>query len=154
MCDTAALDPLETTQGSGQRCYKTCSYYRKADLTLVRYETRPSFPSEGSLDSNFTINMPFPFRFLCDLLNELDQNHTNKLTRTIQRLNTVVTWFNKHDQIIPRKGLEAIAFLSCLFPERRPDRVFNLQEKRLETIIHKLNVLGRPICRICGNGGS
>lgn len=45
--------------------------------------------------------------------------------------------FNEHDQIIPRKGLEAVALLSCLFPEGRPDRVFNLQEKRLETILQQ-----------------
>jgi DNA ligase 4 len=57
-------------------------------------------------------------------------------------MRTVVAWFNKHDQIIPRKGPEAVAFLSCLFPERRPDRVFNLQEKRLEAIIQQAQCLG------------
>ena len=90
--------------------------------------------------------MPFTFRLLCDLLNELDHNRVYKSTTTvqIQRLNaqTVVAWFNKHDRIILRKGLEAVAFLSCLFPERRPDRVFNLQEKSLETIIQQAQCLG------------
>ena len=83
--------------------------------------------------------MAFLFRLLCDLLNELDHNRAYKSTTTvqIQRLNaqTVVAWFNKHDLIIPRKGSGAVAFLLCLFPERRPDRVFNLQEKKLESII-------------------
>jgi DNA ligase 4 len=55
---------------------------------------------------------------------------------------TVVAWFNKHDRIIPRKGPEAVAFLSCLFPEHRPDRVFNIQEKRLETIIQQAQCRG------------
>jgi DNA ligase 4 len=90
--------------------------------------------------------MAFLFRLLCDLLNELDYNRVYKSTTTvqIQRLNvqTVVSWFNKHDLIIPRKGPEAVAFLSCLFPERRPDRVFNLQEKRLESIIQQAQCLG------------
>ena len=36
---------------------------------------------------------------------------------------------------IPRKGPEAVAFLSCLFPERRADRVYGLQERRLEGIL-------------------
>src|SRR5580693_3599697 len=88
--------------------------------------------------------MPFPFRLLCDILNELDQNRANKSMKTIQRLNThtVVGWFKKHNRIIPRKWPEAVAFLLCLFPERRPDRVFNLQEKRLETIIQQAQCLG------------
>jgi DNA ligase 4 len=32
--------------------------------------------------------------------------------------------------------------LSGLFPERRPDRIFNLQERRLETIIQQAQCLG------------
>ena len=99
---------------------------------------------EGSLDHNFTVNMPFPFRLLCDLLNELDQNRANSSMKTIQHLNTrtVVAWFNKHNRIIPRRGPGAVAFLSYLFPERRPDRVFNIQEKRFETIIRQAQCLG------------
>jgi DNA ligase 4 len=90
--------------------------------------------------------MAFPFRLLCDLLNKLDHNRAYKSTTTvqIQRLNTqtVVAWFNMHDLIILRNGPGAVAFLSCLFPERRPDRVFNLQEKKLESIIQQAQCLG------------
>ncbi len=85
--------------------------------------------------------MPFPFRLLYDLLNQLNQNHANKSIKKIQiqRLNTrtVVSWFDKHARIIPREGLDAFTFLSCLFPERRPDGIFNLQKTRLETIIQQ-----------------
>jgi DNA ligase 4 len=64
--------------------------------------------------------------------------------KSVRHLNTriVVTWFNRHDRIIPRKGPEAVAFLLYLFPERRPDQVFNIQEKRLETIIQQAQYLG------------
>jgi DNA ligase 4 len=55
---------------------------------------------------------------------------------------TVVAGFNKHDRIFPRKGPEAVAFLSCLFPEHRLDRVFNLKEKRLERLSNRLSALG------------
>jgi DNA ligase-4 len=116
---------------------------------MILHQPTPPKPSslnewKALLTIYFTVNMPFPFRLLCDLLNELDQNRANMSMKTIQRLNmrTVVTWFNEHGQIIPRKGPEAVAFLSCLFPERRPDRVFNLQEKRLETIIRQAQCLG------------
>ncbi|KAF2195616.1 hypothetical protein K469DRAFT_681899 [Zopfia rhizophila CBS 207.26] len=91
--------------------------------------------------------MSFNFSILCDLLNELDQNRTRKSSKTPNTLSSsnviVVSWFNKHDRIIPREGPGAVAFLSCLFPERRADRVFNLQEKRLESIIKQAQGLDR-----------
>ncbi|KAF2190305.1 hypothetical protein K469DRAFT_723135 [Zopfia rhizophila CBS 207.26] len=90
--------------------------------------------------------MSFNFSILCDLLNELDQNRARKSSKTPNTLSPsnviVVSWFNKHDRIIPREGPGAVAFLSCLFPERRADRVFNLQEKRLESIIKQAQGLG------------
>ena len=90
--------------------------------------------------------MPFLFSLLCDLLNELDQDRMKKESKTINvqshHTHTTVAWFNKHRRIIPREGPEAVAFLSCLFPERRADRVFNLQEKRLESIIKQAQGLG------------
>ena len=90
--------------------------------------------------------MAFLFRLLCDLLNELDYNRVYKSTTTVQiqclNVQTVVAWFNKHDLIILQKGLRAVAFLSCLFPECRPDCVFNLQEKKLESIIQQAQCLG------------
>ncbi|KAF5132935.1 DNA ligase 4 [Metarhizium anisopliae] len=55
---------------------------------------------------------------------------------------SLVAWFNKHGSIIPRRGPEAVAFLSCLFPERRPDRVFGLSRRRLEYIIQEAQCLG------------
>src|SRR5438270_13290303 len=92
----------------------------------------PSFHVKYLLTINLHVNMPFLFSSLCDLLNKLDKNRTKpSSTDKIQDRNarTVVAWFSKHNGIIPRRGPEAIAFLSYLFPERRPDRVFSLQVK-------------------------
>jgi DNA ligase 4 len=90
--------------------------------------------------------MPFDFSVLCDLLDELDKNRTRKTLKIPNTPNSiveiVVNWFNKHDRMIPREGPGAVAFLSCLFPERRADRVFNLKEKRLESIIVQAQGLG------------
>jgi DNA ligase-4 len=88
--------------------------------------------------------MPFDFSVLCGLLNELDKNRTRKtaLNTPNSTVDIFDNWFNKHDRMIPREGPGAVAFLSCLFPERRPDRVFNLQEKRLESIIVQAQGLG------------
>ncbi|KAK0710403.1 hypothetical protein B0T21DRAFT_415962 [Apiosordaria backusii] len=89
--------------------------------------------------------MPFPFRWLCDLLNQLESNSVRSSSiDKIRELDarTVVSWFNKHDEAIPRRGQEAVAFLSCLFPERRPDRVFGLSTRQLERIIQRAQCLG------------
>jgi len=89
--------------------------------------------------------MPFPFSLLCELLDGLDENRTKSSIRgNILELDTkaVVTWFNKHNGIIPRRGPEAVAFLSCVFPERRPDRVFGLRVGQLERIIQRAQGLG------------
>src|SRR5579871_6221972 len=86
--------------------------------------------------------MPFPFSSLCELLNRLDQNSTKPSRTGDLNAKTVVSWFSKHNQIFPRRGPEAVAFLSCLFPERRPDRVFGLQVRQLEKIIQRAQCLG------------
>ncbi|KAH6871139.1 hypothetical protein B0T10DRAFT_533639 [Thelonectria olida] len=89
--------------------------------------------------------MPFPFRLLCDLLERLERNarRSSSIDR-IQELDqlTILAWFKKHNAIIPRRGPEAVAFLSCLFPERRPDRIFGLQERQLEGVIQRAQCLG------------
>lgn len=90
------------------------------------------------LTADLPINMSFPLSSLCDLLNNLHNNRTKSSnTDTIQDLDarTVVTWYNKHDEVIPRRGLAVVAFLSCLFPERGPERAFGLGERRLKSII-------------------
>jgi DNA ligase 4 len=89
--------------------------------------------------------MSFSLTPICELLNQLTKNHARptNLSR-IQSLNEkmVVAWFQKYDKIIPRRGPEAVAFLSCLFPECRPDCVFGLQIRQLEKIIQRAQCLG------------
>lgn len=89
--------------------------------------------------------MPFPFHLLCDLLSELERNHTKSSSLIkAQELDarTLAGWFDKHDEAILRWGPEAVAFLSCLFPERRPDRVFGLSRRQLQGIIQRAQCLG------------
>jgi DNA ligase-4 len=89
--------------------------------------------------------MPFPFRILCDLLERLERNAGKLLsTNKTQEYDTftIRAWFDKHDAIIPRQGPAAIAFLSCVFPERRSDRVSGLQERQLEKVIQRSQCLG------------
>ena len=90
--------------------------------------------------------MPFKFRHLCDLLQSLDDNRVQKKVTSSRAKNPdiaiIISWFNKHDRQIPRHGRPAVSFLSCLFPEHRADRVYNVQEKRLEKIVGRSLQLG------------
>lgn len=76
--------------------------------------------------------MSLYFSDVCELFDTLDRIRTKPLKDNVS---AVRTWFDKHKSKIPRQGLEAVAFLSCLFPERRADRVYGLQERRLEGIL-------------------
>ncbi|KAH7124504.1 hypothetical protein EDB81DRAFT_765325 [Dactylonectria macrodidyma] len=94
--------------------------------------------------------MPFPFRLLCDLLERLERNaRRSSSTDRIQERDTltILAWFNEHDTIIPRRGPETVAFLSCLFPERRPDRVFDFASsvERVMAITDSESGAGREI---------
>ncbi len=94
--------------------------------------------------------MAFKFRWLCELLQDLEKNRLKKATAETQSANpdaqVIVAWFNRHHAQIPRHGEAAIAVLSCLFPERRPDRVYSLQRKRLASIFGRS--LGLGTCRM------
>jgi DNA ligase-4 len=58
-------------------------------------------------------HMPFLFRLLCDLLERLERNaRRSSSIDTIQERDTILVWLNKHPAVIPRRGPEAVAFLS------------------------------------------
>jgi len=90
--------------------------------------------------------MAFKFRWLCDLLQTLEHNRLSKASTAARTVNPdtqiVVTWFNKHNAQIPRSGEPAVAFLSCMFPERRPDRVYSLQRRQLASTFGRSLGLG------------
>jgi DNA ligase-4 len=90
--------------------------------------------------------MAFKFRWLCDLLQTLEHNRLSKVSTAARTVNpdtqVVVTWFNKHNAQIPRSGEPAVAFLSCILPERRPDRVYSLQRRQLASIFGRSLGLG------------
>ena len=91
--------------------------------------------------------MPFQFSILCELLDALELSQS-RLRSTNPRYVTddgtiIRCWFDTYSQNIPRQGLEAVAFLSCVFPERRADRVYELKESRLEGIIQTAMGIGK-----------
>lgn len=90
--------------------------------------------------------MGFRFSSLVELLEDLERNRFRKASNASKSVNPdhaiIVQWFNRHDAKIKRSQEEGVAFLSCLFPERRPDRSFNMQEKRLASVFGRAYSLG------------
>ncbi|EFR01275.1 ATP-dependent DNA ligase domain-containing protein [Nannizzia gypsea CBS 118893] len=90
--------------------------------------------------------MGFNFSYICDLLSSLDANRTIKATTTVRSRDpdvaTVVNWFHAHGKKIHGGDTDYVAFLSCLFPELRPDRVHGFKEPSLVQIIGRCLLLG------------
>ena len=90
--------------------------------------------------------MGFKFTYLCDLLAQLESARVAKVASSANRIDpdvSVVTqWFDRHQKQIHDGRTDRLALLSCLFPERRPDRVYGLQEPSLVKVIGRCLLLG------------
>ncbi|OKL64181.1 hypothetical protein UA08_00530 [Talaromyces atroroseus] len=90
--------------------------------------------------------MGFRFSYVCDLLSSLEGNRLSKATSAARARNpdfcTISSWCLNHSQRIHDKGTDLLALLSCLFPDKRPDRVYWLQHASLARIIGRCLYLG------------
>jgi DNA ligase-4 len=88
----------------------------------------------------------FKFAWLVELLQELDSARIQGIVPTAKTVDrpaeTVRRWFDRYDSKIIRHGKSAISFLSCLFPERLPQRSYSLKEIRLAAIFGRALGLG------------
>lgn len=86
--------------------------------------------------------MGFPFTYICDLLQQLeDELRSSKKEKTPSQA-IVASWFEKHRSRLNSPDNDASAVLSTLLPERRTDRVYCMQAKRLQSIIGSVLCLG------------
>ena len=83
--------------------------------------------------------MSLPFSALCELWEKLGNRNAQG------RDDLLRLWFEKHTQYIQHRGPSALALLSCLFPEKRPDRVYGLRGKKLTRLV--VDVWGVGISR-------
>lgn len=90
--------------------------------------------------------MGFKFTFLCDLLSSIEKNRTVKATTAAKNNNpdtrVVASWFTQHGKQIHSQNTDRHALLSCLFPEKRTDRVYWLQDASLARIVGRCLLLG------------
>ncbi|KAJ5958072.1 uncharacterized protein N7479_005222 [Penicillium vulpinum] len=90
--------------------------------------------------------MGFKFTLLCDLLSSLDDSKTAKASTAARNENpdirTVTQWFSRHERTIHYAETDRVALLSCMFPEKRTDRVYWLQATQLSRVIGRCLGLG------------
>lgn len=90
--------------------------------------------------------MGFRFAYVCDLLSSLENNRILKASTAAKRQNpdvsTITNWFRRHGKHIHDGKTDRLVLLSCLFPEKRPERVFGLREPSLVKIIGRCLLLG------------
>ena len=87
------------------------------------------------------------FRLLCDLLSSLEAIVTRDpplLPKSRDALSRkhIIQWFKSHRSLIDDPKTDAVALLSTLLPERRTDRVFNLQPLSLAKVVSRCLLLG------------
>ncbi|KAK5344797.1 hypothetical protein LTR61_011428 [Exophiala xenobiotica] len=81
--------------------------------------------------------MSLQFLDICQLFEQL-----SSLRDLESRELSVQQWFGQHQSHIRRRGAPALALLSCLFPEKRADRVYALRTQQLEHMVTKAACLG------------
>ncbi|KAB8256609.1 hypothetical protein BDV32DRAFT_161091 [Aspergillus pseudonomiae] len=90
--------------------------------------------------------MGFKFSHLCDLLSSLENNKILKATTEARNhdpdVQTVTRWFKQHGRRLHDKDTDQLAVLSCMFPEKRTDRVYWLQDTSLARVIGRCLLLG------------
>ncbi|KAL4805079.1 hypothetical protein BDV18DRAFT_24860 [Aspergillus unguis] len=90
--------------------------------------------------------MGFKFTFLCDLLSSLEENKILKAATHSRNRNldarTVAQWFARRGKHLRDPETDQLALLSCMFPEKRTDRVYWLQDTGLARVIGRCLLLG------------
>ncbi|KAF9891477.1 hypothetical protein FE257_003943 [Aspergillus nanangensis] len=90
--------------------------------------------------------MGFKFAYLCDLLSALEGNQFIKVSTEARNTNpdgrVVSQWFHQHGKRLRNKDTNQLALLSCMFPEKRTDRVYWLQDTSLTRVIGRCLLLG------------
>ncbi|KAL4999392.1 hypothetical protein BDV10DRAFT_164777 [Aspergillus recurvatus] len=90
--------------------------------------------------------MGFKFTYLCDLLSSLEGNKILKATTENRNrdpdVRTVTQWFARHDKKLRSPDTDRLALLSCMFPEKRTDRVYWLKDTNLARVIGRCLLLG------------
>jgi hypothetical protein len=92
--------------------------------------------------------MPFPFVYLCDLLNDLERPHVSRYPMLPKDLadytkDKVIRWLRLHRDRLNAFSTDSEAVMSMLQPEKQVDRVYSLDSHSLERVIARALALPR-----------
>jgi hypothetical protein len=93
--------------------------------------------------------MPFPFIYLCDLLNDLERPHVSRYPMLPKDLanytkDKVIRWLRLHRDRLNAFSTDSTAVMAMLQPENQTDRVYGLDSRSLELVIARALQLPRP----------
>lgn len=96
--------------------------------------------------------MPFPFIYVCDLLEDLGHlyNHVMPLLKKdLDQRTTEITlrWLKRHRGLLDATATDDDCVILTLQPEKRTDRVYGLDEWSLENIIARVLNLPKRHCQ-------
>ncbi|KAI2643147.1 hypothetical protein GGS21DRAFT_494976 [Xylaria nigripes] len=86
--------------------------------------------------------MPFPYRYIGDLLQQLDDDVRKSPEKQVSSNAIIESWFQQHRPLLDEPDNDGCAIISTLLPDRRTDRVYNIQAPRLQNIFAKALRLG------------
>ncbi|KAK8065625.1 ATP dependent dna ligase domain protein [Apiospora hydei] len=86
--------------------------------------------------------MPFPYRYVCDLLQQLEEESRSTSKERTPSRTIIERWFHEHRIRLDAPTANGCAVISTLLPERRTDRVYGIQAPRLESIVGQALILG------------
>ncbi|KAI2621679.1 hypothetical protein GGR54DRAFT_599347 [Hypoxylon sp. NC1633] len=86
--------------------------------------------------------MAFPYRYICDLLQQLDDEYRKEEKDQRPAKAIIEAWFGEHRSRLDAPNSDASAILSALLPQKRTDRVYFIQSSKLESIFCKAMLLG------------
>src|SRR6187402_1536495 len=92
--------------------------------------------------------MPFPFIYVCDLLDDLERPHLREVPLLQKDLDhytkkTVIDWFKRHKQRLNESRTDSLAVMSMLMPEKRTDRAYGLSPLDMEHALARIFMLPR-----------
>jgi hypothetical protein len=96
--------------------------------------------------------MPFPFVYVCDLLEDLS-HLSNRVIPLLPKdleyrtTETTLRWLKRHRNILDAASTDADCVILTLQPEKRSDRVYGLDAIALEQIIARVLNLLKQHCR-------
>ncbi|KAK8136907.1 ATP dependent dna ligase domain protein [Apiospora sp. TS-2023a] len=86
--------------------------------------------------------MPFPYKLVCDLLQQLEDEARSTSKEKTPSRTIIERWFHEHRIRLEAPTVNGCAVISTLLPERRTDRVYGIQTTRLESIVGQALILG------------